>query len=180
MMSFVASVVLLLADPSAGSGTRALFATTIPAAPKPAAPKVPARVIEFFAMMKGLASREAALPASTRIVPEDPKADQAKLLNHVGVEGIEFIDFTKEDPSIRRVTRAELGAQIKVRRGEQLLWLMEIAYFLKWWRATPASVEHPDKTTLVVTFPDRYILTFKDQPDRLLLVKAQDLDPGGD
>ena len=183
-MSFVAGFVLLiLVDPSVGSGSSVLLTTTVRAAPKPPVSTVPPRLIEFFGTLKGLSSRKA---ASTRIVPEDPKADQAKLLNYVGADGIEFINLTdegvtKEHPTtVRRVTRAELAAQIKRRRGEQLLWLMEIAYFLRWWSDTPSSVEHPDETTLVATFPDRYKLTFKDQPDRLLLVKVENLDPGGD
>jgi hypothetical protein len=154
---------------------------TVPAPPaiaKPPEVKLPVPVREFVQTMKALASKESA-PYKERIIPENPKADLGKILTYVGPNGLEFVDFDDDgDPqrsTIRRIPRAHLAKQIQMRKGKQLLWLMEVAFYFKWWTATPSSIQVSEPGVLVVTFGDQYELTFKDQPTGLQLLRLKSL-----
>ena len=141
---------------------------------------VPASVKEFVRTMKSLASRETA-PYRERIVPENPKADLSKILAYVGANGIEFVDFDNagirdaQRTTIRPIARERLAKQIQARKGEQLLWLMELAHFFKWWVDKPNSIGTPDPGVLVVTFREDYELTFREQPTGLQLIRLKSL-----
>jgi len=146
---------------------------------------VPARLEDFFETMKGLSSRKSA-PFAARIVPENPKADLAKMLTYVGTHGLEFVNFTNEGrtqahpTTLRRISRDRLAKQVQARRGEQLRWLMELAHFFRWWSHKPTSIQIPAQGVLVVTFIDDYVLTFREQATGLELTTLELLrDPDG-
>jgi len=153
---------------------------TPPATAKPQEVNVPGAVVEFVQTMKALASKKSA-PYKERIVPDNPKADLGKILTFVGPNGLEFVDFEDEgeqDPSritIRRISREHLAKQLQTRKGKQLLWLMEVAFYFKWWTDKPTNVQTPEPHVLLVRFSDDYELTFREQPTGLQLVRLKSL-----
>ena len=172
-------------DPCVLAMTRPQETVPRAAGPKRSEVEIPPRLKTFLEAMRGLSSKKTA-PYAARVVPEDPKADLARLLPYVGGNGIEFVNLTNvgstraHPTTVRSISRDRLAKQVQVRHGEQLLWLMELAHFLRWWSDKPGSIQVPEPGVLVVTFPDEYVLTFRDQPEDFLLTRVEYLrDPDG-
>jgi len=175
-------LVWTLACPAQGANvaismTSARLATP-PGSSKDEGVSVPVPVREFVQTMRALASKQNA-PYKERIIPENSKADLSKILNYVGPNGLEFVDFDArvvrdaQRITIRRISREHLAKQIQTRKGEQLLWLMEVAFYFKWGTDKPASAQTTEPGFLRVTFGDFYELTFRVLPAAVQLVRLK-------
>jgi len=153
---------------------------TPPSISKPQEVKVPVPVSDFVQTVKALASKKNSA-YKDRIIPENQKADLSKILTYVGPNGLEFVDFDEDGEqspqrmTIRRISREHLAKQIQMRKGKQLLWLMELAFYFKWWTDKPTSVQTPEPHVLLVTFSDDFELTFREEPTGLQLVRLKSL-----
>ncbi|HVV52357.1 MAG TPA: hypothetical protein VHO06_22005 [Polyangia bacterium] len=163
-----------------GMTVRLVLVATQEHRPKSPSVKVPPRVAEFIDYLKSIASKAAA-PYPARIIPADPYADQARLITYISRSGLLFRNFSNdENRRIVKATWAELQGQLKMRKGEQLLWLMECAHQLKWWRAPPVEISDGPRGRVSVVLGDEYRLTFASEEGRLELSEIEDLqDPDG-